>query len=179
MIKFIKNLRHWLGRDEGSATIEFCIWFPFFIGLVGSAFEASLISTRQALLSASVDRTVRELQLGNLGNPDHSELKKIICNQAGFIPNCLEAMHIEMERISIDDWAFRTGAVQCVDLDDDSEPALNFASGGQANDLMLITVCAAFRPMVPITGLGLKLPKINDGEHYGLVAFSAFVVEPA
>lgn len=179
MIKIITKLKHWFRREEGSATIEFCIWFPFFLGLVGSSFEASLIATRQVMLSGSVDRTVRELQLGILGNPTHTELKTILCNRAGFIPNCLSAMHIEMERISTDNWTFRTGDVKCVDLDNENEPALNYAGGGQANDLMLITVCAAFKPMMPITGLGLKLPKIQGGTHYGLVAFSAYVVEPA
>ena len=68
--------------------------------------------------------------------------------------------------------------MQCVDVDNDSEPLLNFTNG-TTNDLMLITVCAAVRPMVPITGLDLKLPKINDGTHYAIVAFSAYVVEPA
>jgi len=178
MMQLFKKIRHWAGREDGSATIEFCIWFPFFIGLVGSAFEASLITTRQALLNSSVDRTVRDLQLGNLGAPSHDELKVIICNQAGFIPNCINALHIEMERVTTDSWTFREGLVQCVDVDNNSVPALNFANGGD-HDLMLITVCAAVKPMVPTTGLGLKLPKINGGTHYGLVAFSAYVVEPA
>ena len=134
--------------------------------------------TANLLLAGAVDRTVRDLQLGNLGSPTHSELKAIICNSAGFIPNCVTALHIEMERISTADFAFRTGQVQCVDLDEETEPALNFENG-VTNDLVLITVCAAFKPMVPITGLGMKLPKINGGTHYGLVTYSAFVVEPA
>jgi len=177
MTWLVKKLKRLAWREDGNATIEFCIWFPFFIMLFGSAFEASLISTRQVLLSGAVDRTVRDLQLGNLGSPTHSELKAIVCDRAGFIPNCASALHIEMERISTSNWTFRTGQVQCVDLGGDTEPALNYVNGG-TNDLMLITVCAAVSPMVPVTGLGLKLPKINGGDYYGLVAFSAFVVEP-
>jgi hypothetical protein len=178
MRTLLRRLPRFLRRQDGNATIEFCIWFPFFIAMFGSAFEASLISTRQVMLAGAVDRTVRDLQLGNLGSPSHDELKSIICNLAGVIPNCDTALHIELERISKLDFAFRQGQVQCVDLDEETEPALNFENG-TTNDLMLITVCAAFRPMVPITGLGLKLPKINGGTHYGLTAFSAFVVEPA
>lgn len=178
MRHMIKSIRRWFSREDGNATIEFCIWFPFFIATFGSAFEASLISTRQVMLNGAVDRTVRDLQLGNLGSPSHAELKTLICNRAGVIPNCASALHIEMERISTADWTFREGLVQCVDLDEETEPALNYVNG-TTNDLMLITVCAAFRPMVPVTGLGLRLPKINDGTHYGIVSFSAFVVEPA
>ena len=178
MRHMLKNIRGWFKRDDGNATIEFVIWFPFFIGIFGSAFEASFISMRQVLLGSAVDRTVRELQLGSLGSPTHTELKIRICNYAGFIPDCLNTVHIEMERIDTSNFSFRQGDVQCVDVDNDSEPLLNFTNG-TTNDLMLITVCAAVRPMVPITGLGLKLPKINDGTHYAIVAFSAYVVEPA
>lgn len=173
--------RNWLGRwlrsENGSSTIEFCIWLPFVLGLFGSAIEASFISQRQALLSGAVDRTVRDLQLGNLGTPSHAQLKVIICNQAGFIPNCLKALHIEQERILKSNFQFRTGKAQCVDLDANATPALNYTNG-LTDDLMLVTVCAAIRPMVPITGLGLLLPKINNGTRYAIVAYSAYVVEP-
>jgi len=178
MIRPFRKIARWFGKEDGSATIEFCIWFPFFISLLGSAFEASLITTRQVMLTGALDRTVRDLQLGNLGSPDHAELKVILCDLARFIPNCTSSLHIEMERISTDTFAIRSGQVQCVDLDDDSEPTIKFDTSGP-NELMLITVCAAIRPMVPITGLGLKLPKINGGTAYALPVFSAYVVEPA
>lgn len=177
MRQMFRLIRAWAGREDGNSTIEFCIWFPFIIGLFGSAFEASFITMRQTLLSGALDRTVRDLQLGNLGAPTHAELKTIICNSAGFIPDCLNALHIEQERILTSNFTFRTGAVQCVDLDNSSQPALNYTTGGK-NDLMLITVCAAVQPMVPMTGLGLSLPKINGGSRYAIVAFSAYVVEP-
>lgn len=178
MSRFLTSLWRFRRRDEGSATIEFCIWFPFFLAMFASAFEASLISMRQVLMVGAVDRTVRELQLGNLGNPNPTELKTQICNLAGFIPDCINALNIEMERISTADFAFREGQVQCVDRDEETVPATTYTNGG-TNDLMLLTVCAAFRPLTPLTGLGLKLPKINGGNYYGLTTFSAFVVEPA
>jgi len=178
MRRLVKSLTRFRRRENGSATIEFCIWVPFFIMIFGSAFEASLISMRQVMMVGAVDRTVRDLQLGNLGNPSADELKTVICNRAGVIPDCTTSLHIEMERISTDDFVFRTGAVQCVDRDEETEPALNFSNGG-TNELMLLTVCAAFRPMIPTTGLGLKLPRINGGNYYGLTTFSAYVVEPA
>ncbi len=180
MTHLLDRLRALLRREDGNATIEFVLWFPFFVALFGSSIEASLVSTRQALLVSAVDRTVRDLQLGNLGNPTHSELKAHICNLAGFIPNCLTAMNIEQERLSPDDnFTFRTGEVGCIDVDEPEELDTDFDPGVTSNDLMLITVCAAFQPMTPITGLGLKLPKIKGGSYYGLTAFSAYVVEPS
>lgn len=164
-------------KEDGNSTIEFCIWFPFLIGLLGSSFEASFITTRQVMLAAAVDRVTRDLMLGNLGAPTHAELKSDICNRAGVIQDCTSSLHIELERVSTDTFTIREGAVQCVDRDEDSEPALNFTNGSQ-NDFMLMTVCAAVYPMVPITGLGMSLPKINGGSAYAIVAFSAFVVEP-
>lgn len=177
MKNIIKKIRTRAGREDGNATIEFVIWFPFVIGIFGSAFEASLITTRQVLLTSAVDHAVRDLQLGELGTPNHSQLKSVICNYAGGIPDCDTALHIEMERVSKSDFSFRQGTVQCVDVDEESEPAVNFVNG-TSNDLMLVTVCASVSPMVPITGLGLKLPKINGGSNYAIVAFSAYVVEP-
>lgn len=171
------QIRRWCAQERGSSTIEFCIWFPFILGILGSAFEASFITTRQALLTSSVDRVVRDLTLGNLGAPSHSELKAELCNTIGVIPRCDESLHIELERISTGNFNFRQGEVACVDRDEDVTPPLNYVNG-TSNDLMLMTVCAAIRPMIPLTGLGLLLPKIKDGNFYGLVSYAAFVVEP-
>ncbi len=178
MRQILAKLRRWAARDDGNTTIEFVILFPMMMSIFGSSFEAAFISQRQALLTGAVDRTVRDLQLGNLGSPSHDELKVILCNRAGFIPKCDERLHVEQEIISKETWSYRTGAAQCVDVDEDIVPSINYTQGA-VNNLMLLTVCAAIRPMVPITGLGLKLPKINDGNYYGLVVFSAYVVEPA
>ena len=178
MIRKLARMMRRFRREDGNATVEFVVLFPFFIGLFGSAFEASLISTRQVLLNSAVDRVTREYQLGNYGSPTHGELKVILCNLVGFIPECTSSLTIELERIDRTDFAFNTGQILCADGDNEIEPVTTFESAG-SGDFMLMTVCAAFRPMVPITGLGLKLPKINGGNYYGLFATTAFVVEPA
>ena len=178
MIKRIIRLWRRAGREDGNSTIEFVIWFPFYILVFGSGFEASFITFRQVMLSMALDRTVRDLQLGHLDSPTHSELKTELCNTAGFIPDCMNTLHIELERIQTDTFTFRTGNVQCIDVEEESEPAINFTHGSE-NDLMLITACIAVEPMVPVTGLGLKLPKINDGSRYAIIGYSAYVVEPA
>ena len=177
MIRRVTSFLRRMRGEDGSSTIEFCIWFPFVLGVLGSAFEASFITTRQAMLTSAVDRVVRQMILNNMGSPSHEELRSAICNTAGVIQECDESLKIELERIDPADFAFREGQVQCIDRDEEIVPPADF-DDGTSNDLMLMTVCAAIRPMIPVTGLGLLLPKINDGSYYGLVSYAAFVVEP-
>ncbi|MDJ0827254.1 MAG: pilus assembly protein [Rhodobacter sp.] len=177
MIRILRDLAARLSRDDGNATIEFVILFPLFIGVFASAFEAGLMSTRHAMLDRATDLAVRDLRLGIDPTPTHAELKSAVCNYAGVIPNCDEALHIELEAVSKETWYFRTGQVQCIDRDEGIEPVVNFTPGID-NEMMLITVCAVIEPMVPITGLGLKLPKVNESD-YALITMSAFVNEPS
>ncbi len=134
------------------------------------------MNTRHALLERAVDLAVRELRLGVDSTPTFDELRSTICNYAGVIPDCNNALFIELEAVSTADFNFREGQVQCIDRDEEIVPAVSFTPGA-INDLMLVTACAVFRPMVPVTGLGLKLPKVNATD-YALIAMSAFVNEP-
>jgi Flp pilus assembly protein TadG len=177
MKRLINRLRGLCRAESGSATIEFVILFPFFIGIFSSAFEASILTTRQVMLDRAVDLAVRELRLGIGGTPTHDQLKAKICNYAGLIPNCDQSLHIELETVSTDTFAMRTGQVQCVDRDQNIAPVQSFTPGTK-NELMMVTVCAVFKPMNPTSGLGLKLPKVAGGSYYGLVSISAFVNEP-
>jgi len=163
-------------REGGNATIEFVILFPVFIGMFGSAFEGGLMSIRHAMLERATDLVIRDLRLGRGATPTHAQMKTDICTLAGIIPDCGTALHIELERISPDDWAYRTGKVQCIDRDDEIVPVIN-VTPGTSNDLMLVTVCAVVEPMVPLTGFALYLPRVNESD-YALVTMSAFVNEP-
>lgn len=177
MIRFLRSLRDRFAREDGNATIEFVILFPLFIGVFASSFEAGLLSTRHALLDRGVDLAVRDLRLGVDPSPTFEELKASICNYSGVIPDCDTALNLELEQIDKSDWQFRTGQVQCIDRDEEITPVVNFTPGAQ-HEMMLITVCAVIQPMVPVTGLGLKLPKVNTTD-YALIVMSAFVNEPS
>jgi len=177
MRRLLTYLARKLRREDGTATIEFVILFPFFIGIFTSAFEASLVSSRQIMLDRATEIAVRDLRLGITSTPTNDQLKADICNLAGIIPDCTNKLHIELEVVDKTTWAIRTGAVQCVDVDQNIIPAVNY-SGGSQNDLMLVTVCAVFEPMVSTWGLGLLMPKVNGGSYYALVSMSAFVNEP-
>ncbi len=176
MIRLIRRVLGRLRQDDGNTTIEFVILFPVFIGMFGSAFEAGLMTMRHVMLERATDIVIRELRLGQIANPTHELLKSDICNLAGIIPDCGTALHIELERISSDDWNYRTGQVQCIDRDEDIEPAVNLTPG-TSNDLMLVTVCAVVEPMVPLTGFAMYLPRVNSSD-YALVSMSAFINEP-
>jgi hypothetical protein len=177
-VRLGRRLGRWLKREDGNSTIEFCIWVPFVLGMFGSSIEASFIGTRQAMMAGAMDRVIREYQLGYLGQLSHSQLKAAICNTAGVIPDCMNRLNLEMEIIKTENFAFRRGRVNCVDTSGVSgDPLVNFTNGG-GNDLMLLTACVAVRPMVPITGLGLILPKIGGSKDYALVSYAAYVIEP-
>ncbi|MDJ0627548.1 MAG: TadE/TadG family type IV pilus assembly protein [Rhodobacter sp.] len=165
------------GREDGNATIEFVVLFPVFIAIFGSAFEAGLFSTRQALLERATDVAVRDLRLGDPGVANFDDLKARICNVAGVIPDCMGAVHIELAPVSTETWDMRLGATACIDRDEDITPVVSFTQGG-SNELMLVRVCAVVRPMSPFTPLGLKMPKINTSD-YALVSAAVFVNEPS
>lgn len=163
--------------ENGTATVEFVILFPVFISIFGSAFEAGLLTTRQVMLERATEVAVRDLRLGLGTVATYDELKARVCNVAGIIPDCMSALHIELAPISTATWDMRTGATECIDRDEDITPVTSFTQGG-SNELMLVRVCAVVRPMSPMTGLGLRLPKVNTSD-YALVAASAFVNEPS
>ncbi len=171
-----RRLARRLGREDGGATIEFCVLFPLFIFVFGSGLEAGLMNSRHAMLERAVDLAVRDLRLGRDPTPTYGELKSAICNYAGVIPECDKSLHLELEKISTADWSFRTGKVQCIDREQEITPKVSFTGGG-FNDMMLVTVCAVFRPIFPNSGLGRSLPRVGKDD-YALIATSAFVNEP-
>lgn len=177
MKRLISNLRKRARCEKGTATLEFVILFPVFISIFGSAFEAGLYTTRQVMLERATDIAVRDLRLGTSTVATYQDLKARICNVAGIIPDCMNAVHVELAPVSTTDWNMRTGATACIDRDEDITPVTSFTQGG-SNELMLVRVCAVVQPMSPMTGLGLKMPKVNASD-YALIAASAFVNEPS
>jgi hypothetical protein len=64
----------------------------------------------------------------------------------------------------------------CVDREEDIVPVTQLQIG-QQNDVMLVRVCVVQDAMFPTTGVGLGLPKDDQGG-YGLITTTAFSVEP-
>jgi len=168
------RLRRFRKADNGSSTIEFVILFPIFIIIFMSCFEAGMLMTRQVMLERAVDLSVRDLRLGHWAPPTHDEIKKTICNRAGIIPDCMNALLVELQPVSKSTWTPLPPQVTCQDKSNPITPAF---AGGAENEMMIVRACAITKPWFYATGLGLKLPLV-DGEHYAIVSSSAFVNEP-
>ena len=167
-------------REDGAASIEFAIIFPVFIGLFLAAFELGFFMTRQVMLDRATDITVRALRLGKISNPDLNTLRNEICSHAGLVlPNCQASVLIDILEVPLQNWTPPTVSAECIERDPDGElkPVSKFLlNPGQANDMMLIRICALQEPVFPTTYLGLGMQ--NYGKFYALVTTSAFVVEP-
>ncbi|RYH08408.1 TadE/TadG family type IV pilus assembly protein [Tropicimonas sp. IMCC6043] len=171
------RLRRLYRGEEGNATIEFVILFPIFMVLFLSAFEIGLLMVRQVMLDRATDIAVRSLRIGEWNNPTHDDLKDFICEQALILPDCKENMLIELSPVSKSTWQPLPEGPTCVDKSTEIQPVVNFEVGIQ-HELMMVRVCALQKPLAPLTGLGLKLPR-HDADHYALVSLSAFVNEPS
>lgn len=173
----LRRLVH-LHRDEsGNVTIEFVILFPVMIILFLSAFEIGLLMIRQVMLDRATDTAVRTLRLGGWANPSHEDLKSFICDKARILPNCRENMLIELSPVSKSDWALLPPGPTCVDKTAEIQPVVQELKPGARNEMMMVRVCALLKPLAPLSGLGMHLPR-QDPDHYALVSLSAFVNEP-
>ena len=167
-------VRRMTGEEEGTATIEFVMFFPVFLTVFMSAFESGLLMTRQVMLERAIDVSVRELRLG--WKPTHDELKARICDVASVFPDCLDVVMLELRPVDTTTWSPLNTNITCVERDAAIQPVTTFVQGAQ-NEMMLVRACAVFDPVFPLTGLGLNLA-VDASGGYQLAASSAFVNEP-
>lgn len=166
-------------RDEcGTGTLEFIMVIPGFLFLFTSAYEGGMLSTRHVMLERGLDMTVREVRIGRLPQPTNDILSERICDNARIIPNCASNLRLRMERMDPRNWDdTKVSGVNCVNRDEENQPVITFTNTGGNNDLMILTACVLFDPMVPTSGLGKAIPKKSGGA-YALVATSSYVMEP-
>lgn len=175
------NLLRWrvaraVREEDGTATIPFILFLPFFMMLVISSLEMGILMLRNVMLERALDLSVRDLRLGAFTG-DYDDFKQDVCDRAGIIPDCMDTLVIELRPVSTTTWApLSTGPI-CVDRANPLVPLGNPFDMGAGDELMLIRACAKFDPVVPTTGLGFSLPKDNTGA-YALVSTTAFVNEP-
>jgi len=164
------------GAEEGTATIEFVLFFPVFMTVFMSAFESGLLMTRQVMLERAMDMSIRNLRLGVWDNPTPEMLKQKICDWATIIPDCMGSLMMELRPVSTATWTPLDPNITCVQRNELIQPLTEFNAGVE-NEMMLVRACAVFDPIFPLTGMGLKLPLDASGG-YQLAATSAFVNEP-
>ena len=171
-----RTLRRFRLSENGSATVEFVLVFPAFIILFLSAFESGLLMTRQVMLDRGTDMAVRRIRLETKTAFTPSQVKRMICNAAGIIPNCVDNTKLEMRQVDPRSWTDVPTVADCVDVSDPYAPPRAFQSGAP-NQLMVIRACSLFKPMFPGAGLGFQLPR-SSGDFYALVSTTAFAMEP-
>ena len=176
----LRSLRRMTGmfrREDGTASMEFVLMVPVIMAIFMSSFESGLLMTREIMLEQSVDIVMRELRLGHYGTIVGSDtLKTQICQRTVIFPNCLSNIKIQLDRISTTTWGIPAETGQCINSSSPIEPVTTSTLG--ENDLMLIRVCVSLPAMFPGAGLALTMPLDAQGD-YGLIARSAFVVEPS
>jgi len=176
----MSNLKLRLARaareEDGTATIPFLLFLPFFMMLVISSLEMGVLMMRHVMLERGLDLSVRDLRLGTFTG-DYEDFKRNICNRAGVIPDCMNVLVVELRPVSTVTWEPLASGAICIDRANPLAPLGNPFDEGAGDQLMLVRACAKFDPIVPTTGIGFQLPKDNTGA-YALVSTTAFVNEP-
>lgn len=178
MITRLGNLlRRFRRREDGNPTVEFVLVFPVFMVLMVSAVESGLLMTRQMMLERGVDLSVRAIRLGTGAEVDTEDVRRMVCNGAGILPDCMNQVKVEMITIDPRNWQDFPVKPDCVDRGEEVQVSRNFTNGA-SHELMLLRVCALFDPIVPNIGIGVQLTKDNT-QPYALVSTAVFVMEPS
>jgi hypothetical protein len=164
-------------RDTGAAaTVEFIMVVVPTFTLFMSAAESGILSFRHVMLERGVDIATRALRISSGSTPSHEDVRRMICDNALILPDCETALVLEMRRVSKTTWSVLGGDVVCADRKEEIQPDSGYLPG-QPDDIMLLRACLKLSPVFPWTGLGLMLPKDNNGD-YAAISTAAFVNEP-
>ena len=165
-------------KDEnGSSTIEFALFVPFFLMLFLSCFELGMLMARNVMLDRGVDISVRALRLGTINPLNEATLKEAICDAAVIIPDCENQLRLEMRQLDPRNWSQIPNDADCVDRGDPGLPAREFAPTNNSNQMVILRACVLADPISPLVGFGAVLSN-NGSDAYELVATTAYVVEP-
>jgi hypothetical protein len=169
-------LARFLRREDGTATMEFVIYFSVFFLVLAAGVEIAYLNLRHAMLERGLDLATRDIRLSTGDIPSYEDVRTRVCEEAAILDSCSENLRLEMVQVHPRDLSGMPIEADCRNAEEDPRPVRNFQHG-QDNDLMLIRACLKFKPMLPTTGLGKELN--TDAEGYAhLIVTSAFVQEP-
>ena len=173
----IPLLRRFARSEEGTSTVEFCLWVPFMMFFLASMVEASTFMMRWMLLDRSLDIAVRELRLRTTNPPEFDELRQMVCDNMR-LPDCMASLHMELAIVDQTTWDGLDDTALCRDR---AQPIIPVSEkdipAPVPNQFMTIRACALMDPLFGNIGIGAILPKDTNGE-LQVVAFSAYVQEP-
>lgn len=169
-------LRRFRAQEDGSAAVEFALYFSVFMVILAAGVEIAYLNLRHAMLERGVDLVARDIRLNTGEIPSYADVRARICEEATILDECTDNLQLEMIQVDPRDFAgFEPGA-DCRNAAQDPRPVRNFVPG-QDNDLMLVRACLKFKPMIPTTSLGAQLNTDDDG-YAQLIVTTAFVQEP-
>ena len=171
------HIRHFLRREDATATMEFVILFPVIIMLFIASFETSMIMTRQVMMERTLDEAVRILRLAQGLAVGADDIREAICDNTGMLPDCDTLLTVDLQRISRDTYQMPSNADICVHRTDViAHPSNSFVVGAD-NDMMLVRVCMIVDRILPFSGYGLNLTRDGSGGLH-MTAAAVFVNEP-
>lgn len=171
--------RRLMGREDGNASIEFVIIFPFFILAFLSIFELAMIMTRYMMFDRAMDVAVREIRLSENRNFSPDQVKTLVCAQTVILKNhCFDELKLEMHRLDEDEsWSFGFNDADCRDQPVNVAPIREFSTG-EANDILFIRGCMGMDPLFPTLAFGKFLIRNSSDDKLYMMASSAISVEP-
>lgn len=178
MRRIAKNIRQWLGREDGSTTVEFVTIMPLAMAVFLASTESGIISLRKTYLDRAVEYTVRELRLGQIHNPTVAGLKSKICSRMTLVDNCEANLTLELNVVvtSGTSVTLPTTTSQCVNRATETEPVLDYEPG-VANDLVLVRACLVQDVVFPTSTAQVAVGDPTNDE-YQLISTTVFVNEP-
>ncbi|MGJ8544871.1 MAG: TadE/TadG family type IV pilus assembly protein [Sulfitobacter sp.] len=177
MRRLLAPLRRFTRREDGSVTtIEFVIVIPVVFTALLMSIEMGVFSLRQMWLDRGVETTVRYIRLNTNQPLEHDDLKDMICEAAGFLPDCNQILRLEMKPVVPRNFAAFDESADCVDISQEVTPERGLTLG-QSHELMMLRACYMFEPVFASSTLGKRLEKDGAGR-VKMLSIGAFVQEP-
>jgi len=173
-----KQLKAFIAREHGMASIEFVAMFPAAMVIMFIAGESAMVNLRKTNLDRALEMTIRELRLGKIVNPTSSSLRTLICSRMGNPQNCSSDLTLELSvrNITATNMTVPSLTATCVNRTTRIEPVLTFELGAK-NDLVFVRACYVIDVLFP-TSVGTVTVTESFGTEHTLVSTSAFVNEP-
>lgn len=178
MIRSVTKFLRRFGRDEdGQMVVEFALAVPLVFTLFLTSVEMGIYAMRQNFLDRGLDMAVRNVRLNTGANYTQADIKTMVCDFSGFLPDCDSALKLEMNPVNPRAFNGFAGAADCIDTSLPVTPSRSFVNGID-HELMLLRACYMFDPVFPTTGLGYSFTKDGSGR-VKMVSLSGFVQEPS
>lgn len=173
-----KTLRRFRKEEDGAFyMIEWVVMLPLLFFLLLSSWELGLYAFRQNFLDRGLDMAVRDIRLNTGANYSHTQVKQMICADAGFLTDCMELLKLEMKPVDPRNFNGFQGAKDCFDAAVPLAPSREFVHGNN-HDLMVMRACYLYDPVFPHIGMGKRMDDHTNSAGYPIVSVSVFVQEP-